>query len=96
MQNFIKGAFELDKNVKNLIAYEEKKKSDILRIFEWGDKFNVSISVGTAGDDTYTCDYCIVSDTKYICNDLLKMLKKILKEVFPYVKSIWQEKGECY
>ena len=96
MQNFIKGTFERDKNVKDLIVYEGEKKSDILRIFEWGDKFNVSISVGTAGDDTYICDYYIVSETKDICNDLLKALKKMLKEVFPYVKSLWQEKGECY
>lgn len=94
MTKFIKGTFELDENVTDLAAYEEKKKVQILEIVDWCNSFGVAINMGTADDNTYLCEYKIVAKTKAMCNSLLRELKEMLKGCFPYVKLIWQGSGD--
>lgn len=94
MKKFIKGTFELDKNVTDLVAYEERIKKQIKRLFDWGDSFGVAITLGTADDNTYLCEYKIVARTKSLCNSLLHELKDLLHEIFPYVKLVWQGSGD--
>ncbi len=94
MKKFVKGTFELDKNVTDLAAYEEKKKVKILEIVDWCNDFGVAIQMGTADDDTYLCEYKIVAKTKSMCNGLLREFKEMLKDCFPYVKLVYQAKGD--
>lgn len=94
MKRFIKGCFELDKNVTDLNAYEEKKKAKIEEIIEWCNTFNVQCLLGTAEDNTYLCEFKIIAKTKAMCNGLLREFKELLKECFPYVKLVWQGSGD--
>ena len=93
MEKFIKGTFELDKDVTDLVAYEEKKKAKILEIVDWCNRFGIAINCCTADDNTYLCGYKIVANTKAMCNGLLREFKELLKECYPYVKSLWQVSG---
>jgi hypothetical protein len=95
MRKFIKGQFELDKNVEDLEEYEAKKINKIKEIVEWCNSFGVAIAMGTSEDNTYLCEYKIVARTKQMCNGLLKEMKDMLKATFPYVKLILQESGDC-
>lgn len=94
MKKFIKGTFELDTNVTDLAAYEQKKETKILAIIDWCNTFNVAVNMGTSDDNTYLCEYKIVAKTKSMCNSLLRELKEMLKECFPYVKLVWQASGD--
>lgn len=95
MKKFIKGTFELDKDVTDLVAYEEGRKEKILEIADWCNRFGVEILCGTADDNTYLCEYRIVANTKALCNGLLREFKAKLKDCYPYVKLIWQGSGDC-
>ena len=94
MKKFIKGTFELDKDVTDLEAYEENKKQKILEIVDWCNRFGVAINCGTADDNTYLCEYKIVANTKSMCNGLLQEFKELLKDCYPYVKMVWQGSGD--
>ena len=96
MKKFIKGTFELDKDVADLETYEENKKEKLLAIVDWCTRFGVSIHCGTADDHTYLCEYKIVANTKAMCNGLLTELRALLKDCFPYVSSIFQGSGDCF
>lgn len=61
MKKFIKGTFELDKDIVNLEEYEEKHKRAILEILDWAESFDVGINMGTADDNTYLIEYKIVA-----------------------------------
>lgn len=94
MKKFIKGTLELDKNVTDLVAYEQRIKTQLKNLLNWGDRFNVGLTLGTADDNTYLCEYKIVASTKSMCNGLFRELKELLHEMFPYVKSLWQGRGD--
>ena len=94
MKKFIRGTLELDKNVTDLVAYEENKKIAIMAILDWCDRVDIGINCGTAEDNTYLCEYKIVANTKRMCIGLLSELKEMLKDVFPYCKSLWQGSGD--
>ena len=95
MKKFIRGTFELDKDITDLEKYEESKKAKILEIVDWCNSFGVAINCGTADDNTYLCEYKITANTKAMCNGLLREFKELLKECYPYVKTIWQSSGDC-
>lgn len=96
MKKFIKGTFELDENVTDLSAYEERKKPQLERIINFCDQFGVQILFGTADDNTYLCEYTVKANTKSLCNGLLRELKEMLREAFPRVKMLWQGSGDCW
>lgn len=92
---FIKGTYELDKDVTDIVAYEEEKKEKIIKIVGWCRDMNVAINLGTADDNTYLCEYKIVRRTKAECSSILQELKRQLKNCFPFVKMNWQGSGDC-
>lgn len=53
MKKFIKGTLELDQNVTDLEAYEEKHKNAIEELIDWANSFDVAINMGTSDDNTY-------------------------------------------
>jgi hypothetical protein len=93
MKKFIKGAFELDKNVTDLVAYEKPIEGKLKKICDWGDQFKISIQFGTTEDNTYLCEYRVIANTKTLCNGLIRELKELLHEAFPTVKTLWQMSG---
>ena len=94
-KKFIKGTFELDKDVSDIVAYEEERKNKILEIAGWCGSKKIVINLGTADDNTYLCEYKIVQRTKTECEAVLRDFKKQLKNCFPYVKMLWQGSGDC-
>ena len=96
MKKFIKGAFELDKDVTDIEAYEKKKESYLKYICDWGDKLGIAIQFGTTEDNKYLCEYRITAKTKAMCNGIAKELKEMLKQIFPCTKMCWQASGDCW
>lgn len=94
MKKFIKGTFELDRDVVNLEEYEDKHKRAIEEILYWADDFNVAINMGTADDNTYLLEYKIVCNTASLCKGLLSELKSMLKSEWKKTKSLWQSGGD--
>ena len=60
MNKFIKGCFELDKNVTDLVSYEEKKKVGLDRLINWANGMEIGLKFGTSDDNTYLCEYKII------------------------------------
>ena len=96
MKKFIKGAFELDENVIDLVAHEEKHKIALEEIVEWANNAGVAILFGTSEDNTYLCEYKIVGKTVAFCKGLASELKALLKDEFPKTKMVWQGTGDCW
>ena len=95
MKKFIKGTFEIEKNVADLEAYEQKHKDGIDRMIDFANSFGIQYQCGTSDDNTYLCEYKIVSNTARMCNSLLAEFKSYLKDAYGKVpKVIWQAKGD--
>ena len=94
-RKFIKGTFELDKDVTDIFAYEEDKKEKLLEIADWCNNSCVAINAGAADDNTYLCEYKVVRRTKAECEAVLRDFKKQLECCFPYVEMLWQVSGDC-
>jgi len=94
MKKFIKGVFELDQNVVDLVDYEEKHRRAIEGIIDWANRFNVSINMGTADDNTYLIEYDIVGETASFCKGLLSVLKSMLKAEWKKTTLVWQRIGD--
>ena len=93
MKKFIKGTFELDQNVVDLLKYEEKHIKAIEEIIDWANKFDVEIRMGTAEDDSYLIEYRIVGNTTAFCKSLLSELKPIIKKEWKKAKSLMETSG---
>lgn len=93
MNKFIKGCFELDKNVTDLVSYEEKKKVGLDRLIDWANGMEIGLKFGISDDNTYLCEYKIICKTASLCKGILSELKYELKSVFPKAKSSWQASG---
>ena len=94
MKKFIKGTFELDTNVTDLIKYEKKHDTMLNQLIEWADSLGVALNIGTSEDNTYLCEYKIVGNTASYCKSLCSELRQILKNEFPKTKSLWQGSGD--
>ena len=94
MKKFIKGTFELDINVTDLVTYEEKHKRAIEEIIDWANSLNVAIKMGTADDDSYLLEYKIVGKTASFCKGLLSELRTMLKAEWKKTTSLWQGSGD--
>ena len=94
MKRFIKGTFELDKDVTDLEAYEEKNKRRTQAVQTFCDALDIAFVMGTADDNTYLIEYKIVGNTKSYCRGVLREMKDLLKRYFPYVKSLWEASGD--
>lgn len=96
MKKFIKGTFELDKNVTDLVAYEEIHKRAIEELFDWSSSYDVVINMGTSDDNTYLIEYKIVARTASMCKGILSEMKQILKDEWKKTKMVWQGSGDCW
>ena len=96
-KKFIKGTFEIDKDVVDVKSYEQDKTEKVTEIIDWcwSNSVGISVEFGTAEDNTYLCEYKIVGMTKAQCNETLRDLKKRLRGCFPYVKMLLQISGDC-
>ena len=94
MKKFIKGTFELDKDVINLEEYEDKHNIAIEEIIDWANSYNVAINMGTSDDNTYLLEYKIVGKTASLCKGLLSELRSMLKDEWKKTKSVWQASGD--
>lgn len=96
MGKFIRGTFELDSGVEDIVAYEEKHKDEIKQLFDWGDKHEISILVGTSEDNYYLCEYEIRGNTASYCKGMQSELKSVLKAAFPKLKFVWSGSGDTF
>lgn len=94
MKKFIKGTFELDKDVINLEEYENKHTIAIEEIIDWANSYNVAINMGTSDDNTYLLEYKIVGKTASLCKGLLSELRSMLKDEWKKAQSVWQASGD--
>ena len=94
MKKFIKGTFELDQGVTDLVEYETQRKNAVEELIDWANSFDVEICVGTSDDNSYLCEYKIVGKTASFCKGLASELKELLKEYWPKTKSLWQGSGD--
>lgn len=94
MKKFIRGIFELDQNVADLVEYESKHERMLNNLLAWAERHNVAINIGTSDDNTYLCEYKIVGATASYCKGLCSELRKMLKAEFSKIKSLWQGSGD--
>ena len=94
MKKFIEGTIELDQNVTDLEAYEEKHKNAIEELIDWANSFDVAINMGTSDDNTYLIEYKIVAKTSSMCKSLLSEMKQLLKDEWKKPKTLWQGSGD--
>ena len=95
MSKFIKGQFELDKNVISLIEYEEEREEFLKEILDWGNDNEIGILFGTSLDNAYMCEFKVVANTLAMCKGYVAELKFKLKKEFPKAKIILQLEGSC-
>ena len=95
MSKFIKGQFELDKNVTDLINYEKEREEFLKEVLNWGDNNEIGILFGTSLDNTYMCEFKVVANTLAMCKGYVAELKFKLKKAFPKAKIILQLEGSC-
>jgi hypothetical protein len=48
---FIKGTFELEQNVTDLVAFEEPIEPKLTNILNWGNENGVALQFGTSDDN---------------------------------------------
>ena len=94
MKKFIRGAFELETGVDDLVAYENKHERAIKEIIEFADDFGIAINMGTTEDNEYLIEYKIVATTMQMCKGLLSDLKDMLKAEWKKPVSVWQGSGD--
>ena len=94
-RRFIEGSFELDKNVSDLVKYEEEREEFLNEILEWGNDNKIGILFGTSQDNTYMCEFNVVCNTSAMCKGYVAELKNKLKKMFPKAKIIMQVEGSC-
>ena len=94
MKKFIRGTFELDQNVVDLIGYEEKHMDAIKEIIDWANKYDVEIKMGTSEDDSYLIEYKIIGSTRAFCKGLLSELKLLLKKEWKKAESLMEASGD--
>lgn len=94
MKKFIKGTFELDTDVHDLVEYESVKEPALRAIFDWADELGISIRVGTSEDGAYLCEYKVRAQTAALCRGYISELRQLLKPHFPKVETIFQAGGD--
>lgn len=94
MKKFIKGTFELEKDVTDLVAFEEPIKPQLLEIIEWANKYEIGITFGTSDDNTYLCEFDVTAKTVQMCKGYVAELNAMLKDIFPKTRKIIEWRGD--
>jgi len=93
-RKFIQGAFELDRYVEDIEAYEDKHRKAIDDIIDWGNNFKLYINIGTTDMNKFVVEYKIVGQTTSFCKGLLSELKAMLKDEWKNMQLLWQGSGD--
>lgn len=94
MKKFIRGTWELDENVTDLVAYEEQHVKAIEQLIEWANSLGVYLNMGISEDNYYLCEYVIRGNTASYCKGICSELKHMLKAEFPKVELVYQGSGD--
>lgn len=91
-KKFIRGTFELQKDVTDIEAFEAPIMPQLMEIIDWAKKNGVGLTFGTSEDNTYLCEFDVVANTVQLCKGYKAELKDLLKKIFPKVRCIveWQ------
>ena len=96
MKKFIKGTFELEKGVTDLVGFEETIKPQLLEIIDWANKNEIGITIGTSEDNTYLCEFDVTARTVQMCRGYVEELKSMLKAIFPKARKIIEWRGDRF
>lgn len=96
MKKFIKGTFELEKNVTDLETFEEPIKPKLMKIIDWANKNEIGIVFGTSDDNTYLCEFDATAETVQMCKGYVAELKTMLKEIFPKARKVIEWRGDQF
>ena len=94
MKKFIKGTFELDKNIADVDAYSKFYESHLKEIIEWAEEHSIAMRFGTSDNNKYLCEYKVTGSTKKICKEFVADIKRELKAVWPKAQSVFEVYGE--
>jgi hypothetical protein len=93
-KKYIRGVFELELNVTDPDAFEEKRKPELLGIIDWATKNDVGVKFGTSEDNTYLCEFDTRARTVQMCKGYVAELKALLKTFFPKARVVLQYTGD--
>ena len=94
MKSFIKGTIELDRNVHDLVEYENARRAAIQDLIDFADGTGLEFQLGTSEDDIYMIQYEIIGKTYTYCNGILVELKAKLRETWRKIKVVFQASGD--
>jgi len=92
-KKYIRGVFELEQNVTDLVAFEEKRKPQLLGIVDWATANDIGITFGASEDNTYLCEFDTKARTVQMCKGYVAELKAMLKTLFPKARVVLQYQG---
>lgn len=93
-KKYIRGVFELEKNVTDLEAFEEKRKPQLMSIVDWATANGIGVTFGTSEDYTYLCEFDTRAMTVQMCKGYVAELKARLKPLFPKARVVLQYQGD--
>lgn len=93
-KKFIRGTFELEKDVTDLDAFEEKRKPQLMGVINWATDNGVGVTFGASEDNTYLCEFDTTARTVQMCKGYVAELKAMLKTIFPKARVIIQYTGD--
>ena len=94
MKSFIEGTIELDKNVHDLVEYENARRAAIQDLLDFADGTGLEFQLGTSEDDTYMIQYKIIGKTYTYCNGILVELKAKLRQTWRKIRVTACQKRE--
>lgn len=92
-KKFIRGTFELEKDVTDLVTFEAKIESELTEIVSWAKANNVGLNIGTSEDNTYLCEFTVTARTDQMCKGYVAELKEMWKQIFPKSRILFQASG---
>lgn len=93
LKKYIRGTFELEKGVTDLVAFEEARKSQLMNIVDWATANGVGVTFGASEDNTYLCEFDTRARTLQMCKGYVAELKSLLKTLFPKARVVLQYEG---
>lgn len=92
-KKYIRGAFSLENNVTDLVAFENERETALKAVIAWANDNKVGVNFGTSEDNTYLCEFTVTAQTAQMCKGYVAELKAMLKKIFPKAYIPWQYSG---
>lgn len=93
-RKFTRGTFELEKNVTDLEAFENRHEPMIKEIIQWADSQDIYLVFGTSNSNNYLCEFDIRADTAKMCKGYLMVLGEKMKAISKKARVIFQADGD--